>query len=146
MILFIIYSIWKFFGVKTAFTPNLINFFSSSGGIIPPTTIGISLILFFFTDPFKGFEANANFYLLHGILIAAGTCFLAIGPRYISSPEASLLILLETILAPLLVWAVLYEYPGNWSLLGGALIVLTLLVFNFSAFSKTKQAAYKETP
>ena len=113
---------------------------------LPVAYLSSALILFFFTDPFIGFEANANFYLLHGILIAAGTCFLAIGPRYISSPEASLLILLETILAPLLVWAVLYEYPGNWSLLGGALIVLTLLVFNFSAFSKTKQAAYKETP
>ena len=112
---------------------------------LPVAYLSSALILFFFTDPFIGFEANANFYLLHGILIAAGTCFLAIGPRYISSPEASLLILLETILAPLLVWAVLYEYPGNWSLFGGGLIVLTLLVFNFSAFSKIKQTAYKET-
>ena len=75
---------------------------------LPVAYLSSALILFFFTDPFIGFEANANFYLLHGILIAAGTCFLAIGPRYISSPEASLLILLETILAPLLVLSLIH--------------------------------------
>ena len=99
-----------------------------------------AIILFFFTDPFAGFEGNAFFYMLHGFFIAIGTCFLAIGPRYISSTEASLLILLETILAPLLVWAILNEYPGIWSLLGGAIIVLTLSISNLYAFNKVKRA------
>ncbi len=99
-----------------------------------------AIILFFFTDPFVGFEGNAFFYMVHGVFIAIGTCFLAIGPRYISSTEASLLILLETILAPLLVWAILNEYPGIWSLLGGAIIVLTLSISNLYAFNKVKRA------
>ena len=84
-------------------------------------------------------------YFVHGGFIAIGTCFLAIGPRYISSPEASLLILLETILAPLLVWAILYEYPGIWSLVGGTIIVLTLLISNLYAFNKVKRSQQKET-
>ena len=112
---------------------------------VPIAYLGSAIILFFFTDPFAGFEVNASLYFVHGGIIAIGTCFLAIGPRYISSPEASLLILLETILAPLLVWAILYEYPGIWSLVGGTIIVLTLLISNLYAFNKVKRSRQKET-
>ena len=107
---------------------------------IPIAYLGSAIILFFFTDPFVGFEGNAYLYFLHGVFIAIGTCFLAIGPRYISSPEASLLILLEAILAPLLVWVILYEYPGIWSLVGGTIIVLTLSISNLYSFSKVKRS------
>tara|TARA_Y100001935_G_C17179442_1_gene444356 strand:- start:157 stop:843 length:687 start_codon:yes stop_codon:yes gene_type:complete len=112
---------------------------------VPIAYLGSATILFFFTDPFAGFEVNAALYFVHGGFIAIGTCFLALGPRYISSPEASLLILLETILAPLLVWAILYEYPGIWSLVGGTIIVLTLLISNLYAFNKVKRSRQKET-
>ncbi len=112
---------------------------------VPIAYLGSAIILFFFTDPFAGFEVNASLYFVHGGIIAIGTCFLAIGPRYISSPEASLLILLETILAPLLVWAILYEYPGIWSLVGGMIIVLTLLISNLYAFDKVKRSRQRET-
>lgn len=50
--------------------------------------------------------------------IAVATCFLTLGPRYISSAEVSLLILLESVLAPLLVWAVVGEDPGRWAIVG----------------------------
>ena len=112
---------------------------------VPIAYLGSATILFFFTDPFAGFEVNAALYFVHGGFIAIGTCFLALGPRYISSPEASLLILLETILAPLLVWAILYEYPGIWSLVGGTIIVLTLLISNLYAFNKVQRSRQKET-
>ena len=110
---------------------------------VPIAYLGSAIILFFFTDPFAGFKVNAALYFVHGGLIAIGTCCLVIGPRFISSPEASLLILLETILAPLLVWAILYEYPGIWSLLGGTIIVLTLLISNLYAFNKVKRLRQK---
>lgn len=112
---------------------------------LPVAYLGSAIILFFFTEPFTGFERNAHLYLIHGVFIAIGTCFLAIGPRYITSPEASLLILLETILAPLLVWAVLYEYPGIWSIAGGAMVVLALSISNLYAFNKVKRGSKKET-
>jgi len=111
---------------------------------VPIAYMGSAIILFFFTDPFVRFEGNAFLYLVHGVFIAIGTCFLAIGPRYISSPEASLLILLETILAPLLVWAILYEYPGIWSLIGGTIIILTLSISNLYAFNKVKRSQKKK--
>ena len=111
---------------------------------LPVAYLGSAVILFFFTEPFIGFERNADLYLIHGFFIAVGTCFLAIGPRYITSPEASLLILLETILAPLLVWAVLYEYPGIWSIGGGTMVVLTLSISNLYVFNKVKRRSKKE--
>ena len=111
---------------------------------LPVAYLGSAVILFFFTEPFIGFERNAHLYLIHGVFIAIGTCFLAIGPRYITSPEASLLILLETILAPLLVWVILYEYPGIWSIGGGAMVVLTLSISNLYVFNKVKRRSKKE--
>ena len=56
------------------------------------------------------------------------TALLALGPRYISSPEVGLIVLLETVLGPLWVWLVIHETPSQWTLVGGALVVLTLIV------------------
>ena len=112
---------------------------------VPIAYLGSAITLFFFTNPFTELEVNSFLYLVHGGFIAIGTCFLVIGPRYISSPEASLLILLETILAPILVWAILHEYPGIWSIVGGTIIVLTLLISNLYAFNKVKPSSQRET-
>ena len=57
----------------------------------------------FFINTFINFEANNIYYLCHVSCIAFGICFLALGPRYLSTSEVSLLILLESVLAPLLV-------------------------------------------
>ena len=65
--------------------------------------------------------------------IALGTCLLAIGPRFISAPEVALLILLESVLAPLLVWLIIGEDPGQWALFGGFIVLLALLISNFIA-------------
>ena len=48
------------------------------------------------------------------------------GPRYIPAPEVSLFFLLEAALAPLLVWAVIGEYPGRTTFIGGCAILATL--------------------
>ncbi len=48
-------------------------------------------------------------------------------PRYMPAAEVSLIILLETALGPLWVWLVLAEVPDPWTLVGGALLVATLV-------------------
>jgi drug/metabolite transporter (DMT)-like permease len=68
-----------------------------------------------------------------GVFIVVSMSLLAIGPRYIPSAEVSLLVLLESVLAPLLVWAVVGEHPGAWTLAGGAIVVGALLVSNVVA-------------
>ena len=59
-----------------------------------------------------------------------------LGPRYIPAPEVSLLFLLETVLGPLWVWLVLSEDPGPRALLGGAVVVGTLLVHSAVALRR----------
>ncbi len=50
------------------------------------------------------------------------------GTRYLSSPEVSLFLLLETLLGPLWVWLALGETLGRETLAGGAVILATLLL------------------
>lgn len=73
--------------------------------------LALPLPLLFFINPLIGFEANNIYYLCHVSCIALGICSLALGARYLSTPEVSLLILLESVLAPLLVWVVIGESP-----------------------------------
>ena len=104
---------------------------------IPFGYIGAAIVIFFVTDPIIGFSENWALYLGHGFFIAFGTCLLAIGPRLISAPEVALLILLESVLAPLLVWAVIGENPGEWALIGGIIVLFSLLVSNVLAFMQS---------
>ena len=54
------------------------------------------------------------------------------GTRYLTSPEVSLFLLLETLLGPVWVWLALGETVSRSTLLGGAIIVGTLLVHGWN--------------
>lgn len=69
----------------------------------------------------------------HAAFITASAVFMAIGPRFIPSAEVALLLLLESVLAPLLVWAVMGENPGVWTLTGGAVVLGALALSNLAA-------------
>jgi drug/metabolite transporter (DMT)-like permease len=97
---------------------------------IPVAYIGAALLLWPFVSPMAPVETQWHLLLGHGIFIAIATCFLTLGPRYISSAEVSLLILLESVLAPLLVWAWIGEDPGRWALVGGVVVIGALVVSN----------------
>jgi drug/metabolite transporter (DMT)-like permease len=72
--------------------------------------------------------AQLGWLVLSGAVILPGAiALLSLGPRYITAPEVSMITLLEVILAPLLVWALLGEDPGPRSLIGGAVIVAAVL-------------------
>jgi drug/metabolite transporter (DMT)-like permease len=62
--------------------------------------------------------------LLSGAVILPGAMgLLMLGPRYLPAPEVSMITLLEVVLGPLLVWAVIGEHPGQTTLMGGAVII-----------------------
>ena len=103
---------------------------------IPFAYIGAAIALGMFVSPLEAFETQWPMFLGHGAFIGAASCLLALGPRYISSAEVSLIILLESVLAPLLVWAVIGEDPGPWAILGGAIVVSALLVSNLFRLAK----------
>ncbi len=97
---------------------------------IPIAYIGSALVMWPFVAPLAVFPGQWELFLGHGGFIAVATCFLTLGPRYISSSEVSLLILLESVLAPILVWVVIGENPGPWALVGGAVVIGALFVSN----------------
>lgn len=69
-------------------------------------------------------------FLNGGVFVPVGFLLMSIGPRYITSAEVSLILLLEAVLAPLLVWAVLAEHPGSRVIFGGMIVLGVLLVSN----------------
>lgn len=97
---------------------------------VPLAYLAVAVLLLPFVDPFRLDAGQWPLFAAHGAFIALSSIFLALGPRYITSAEVSLLVLIESICAPLLVWAVLGEDPGAWALAGGAVVLGALFVSN----------------
>lgn len=98
---------------------------------VPFAFLGAALLLWPFADMWSIPDRQWLYVVLHGgVFIVASMTLLSIGPRYITSGEVALLVLLESVLAPLLVWAVVGEFPGEWVLAGGAIVIGALLVSN----------------
>ncbi|WP_137702137.1 DMT family transporter [Marimonas lutisalis] len=78
--------------------------------------------------------------LLGLVVVPLGFALLATGPRYIPAPDVSLLLLLEAVFGPLLVWWVLGEDPGARVLLGGALVLGAMVMSNLWLLQETRRA------
>ncbi len=105
---------------------------------VPIAYLGAALVLGLISDPFTSLADFWLLYLGHGLFIGIATCLLTLGPRYITSAEVALLILLESVLAPILVWAVIGEDPGAYALIGGAIVIAALLVSNMIALRRSR--------
>ncbi len=103
---------------------------------IPLAFLGGALVIWPFITPAPVIVAQWPLLLGHGVFIACSTPLLTLGPRYISSAEVALLILLESVLAPILVWAVVGEDPGRWAIFGGAVVIGALFVSNMIALRR----------
>jgi drug/metabolite transporter (DMT)-like permease len=95
--------------------------------------------------PFADFvpvDAGTAFLIfLSGAVILPGAAgLLMLGPRYLPAPEVSMITLLEVILGPLLVWAVIGENPGQMTLIGGAVIVITVSLHTARRMSQPQGA------
>ncbi|MEM7376997.1 MAG: DMT family transporter, partial [Pseudomonadota bacterium] len=97
---------------------------------LPFAYIGAAVLLGLVVSPVSAWQGQWHWILAHGACIGAASCLLALGPRYISSAEVALLVLLESVLAPVLVWWVIGEDPGSFALVGGAIVIGALLVSN----------------
>ncbi len=105
---------------------------------VPIGYLGASLLLSPFIAPMSIADGQWHLVLFHGAFIAGSSIGLALGPRYIPSAEVGLLILLESVLAPLLAWAVIGEDPGPYALLGGAVVIGALAVSNAIALTRRR--------
>lgn len=87
-------------------------------------------------------EAQVFWLLLMGFaVVTPATALMTLGPRYISAPEVSLLLLLESVLGPLWVWLVIDEAPSLWSVIGGAVVLVTLVVHGLLGARAARRAA-----
>ncbi|MFT4742326.1 MAG: drug/metabolite transporter (DMT)-like permease [Yoonia sp.] len=103
---------------------------------IPIAYIGAALLVGLFIDPIPAFSAQWPTFVAHGVFIGFATCLLTIGPRYISAAEVALLVLLESVLAPLLIWAIADEHPGRWAIIGGMVVIGALIISNVVALRR----------
>jgi drug/metabolite transporter (DMT)-like permease len=88
-----------------------------------------ALLVLPLASPLAISQADFGYLLIMGLyVVPIGTALMFIGPRYIPAAEVGLLLLLESILGPLWVWLVYAEQPGNNTLLGGAIVISTLLI------------------
>lgn len=74
--------------------------------------------------------ADAALSVISGLFqVGAGFTFITLAARYIKAAEVTLLVLLETILGPLLVWIFIAETPGPETLAGGAIVIASVAAF-----------------
>lgn len=108
---------------------------------IPLGHIAAALAVLPFTSPMEIIPEQWILVFLHGgVFILISTYFLTLGPRYIPSAEVALLILLESVLSPLLVWYFTGEEPGSYALIGGSIVISVLFVSNMVVLLRKQPA------
>ena len=105
-----------------------------------------AVVLSAFISPWKIAVDQWYLFVIHALFISASACLLALGPRYITSAEVALLILLESVLAPLLVWVLLGENPGIYALIGGAIVTGALAISNVVALLRRNSKTLRIRP
>lgn len=121
-----------------------------TASLVPAIPFGLfmaALVLWPFTDIFDVAPASLPIVALHGpVFIAASLALITLGPRYLPSAEVALLILLESVLAPILAWVVIGEAVGAWALAGGALVLGALAISNALALMRRPRRAARADP
>lgn len=110
--------------------------------MVPGVAMGYllaSLIIAPLALPFSVPVSETPLILGHAGFILFSSVLIAIGPRYITSAEVGLLILLESVLAPILAWAVIGEDPGIYTLVGGAIVIGALAVSNVILLRRSRR-------
>lgn len=72
------------------------------------------------------------------LVLPISRALMTLGPRYLPAPEVSLMLVLETILAPLWVWLALDEVPAERTFIGGAILVTALISHSLWKFSRVR--------
>ena len=133
-----------FFGFVTAFglacNANLARY-AKNRDLVPSAVVGklcVALFAFFFVKNFELVGNDMIFIPLMCVMcVAIPFVLVTIAPRFITAAEVNLFFLLETILGPVWVWMVIKEKPSLETILGGAIIILTIAIHSFLALKKT---------
>jgi drug/metabolite transporter (DMT)-like permease len=99
--------------------------------------LSLSIIAFFFCEDLVIDLKTLAVVMTMGLLISPiSRVLLGTGAKYISASEVSLLMIIETIMAPVWVWIFLDEVPSSYTFIGGSIIVATLVANSLYTLKK----------
>ena len=99
--------------------------------------LALSMIAFFFCDDLAIDFKTLAVVMIMGLLISPiSRVLLGTGAKYISASEVSLLMIIETIMAPIWVWIFLNEVPSSYTFIGGSIIIVTLIINSIYTLKK----------
>ncbi len=100
--------------------------------------LALSILAFFFCDELMIDFKTLLIVMTMGLLISPiSRVLLGNGAIYISASEVSLLMIIETIMAPIWVWIFLDEVPSFYTFVGGTIIIATLIVNSLYSLKKS---------
>jgi drug/metabolite transporter (DMT)-like permease len=98
-------------------------------------SLASALIASFWAAPLALSFAGWGWLGLNGlIVIPLASALIALGPRYLPAPEVAMFFLLDTMLTPIWIWLIFGELPTPVSMLGGAIVIVTLTVHSLWRF------------
>ena len=110
--------------------------------LVPSAVLGklcVAIFAFFFVE---NFELNGTDMVIIPLMcimcVAIPFVLVTIAPRFISAPEVNLFFLLEVIIGPIWVWMIINERPSLDTIIGGAIIIVTIAIHSYIALKKTQ--------
>ena len=109
--------------------------------LVPSAVVGKLVIALFAIFFVKDYSLNNNDIYIVPLMcvmcVAIPFVLVTIAPRFITAAEVNLFFLLETIIGPIWVWLVIKEQPTPETIIGGAIIVLTIATHSFLKLKKS---------
>jgi drug/metabolite transporter (DMT)-like permease len=78
--------------------------------------------------------------LLGLVVVPAATLMLSLGPQYMPGSHVTLIMMLEILLGPLWVWMMFRETPSATTVMGGALVLATILAHSWLGVRRARAA------
>lgn len=108
----------------------------TSGGLL------LALMALPLATPFVLPQVSYLWLAISGLVqMPVALLLMTVGTRFLPAAEVSLFLLLETILAPIWVWMVIGEVPPEATLVGGVLILVTLILHTVVGFMRDADSA-----
>ena len=109
--------------------------------LVPSAVVGKLIIALFAMFFVKDYSLNDNDIFIVPLMcvmcVAIPFVLVTIAPRFITAAEVNLFFLLETIIGPIWVWLIINEQPTPETMVGGAIIVLTIATHSFLKLKKS---------
>ena len=109
--------------------------------LVPAAVVGkffVAVFAMFFIESYVLADQDLFIVPLMCVMcVAIPFVLVTIAPRFIPAEEVNLFFLLETIIGPFWVWMIIKEQPSIETILGGAVIILTIAIHSFLKLKKS---------